>query len=203
MPNVNILPPSGRPQLSKDDLVPRLAPHQQALNGYPLVVVGLRGYFPKSLGPTAGNDRNVYDDAIVLYVPSLGVFTPFNGNTDPSRVRKGFGSAESTKGMAVLDTGVWPVYRFAMHNGSAPHEAICERAGAVRVTRDGNPPYGDEGHFGINIHRGGYYTTSSLGCQTVPPEQWTEFYDGARQAALTLWGSSWRQKTVAYVLLDT
>lgn len=202
MPTVNVLPPSGRPQLTANDLGQRLAPHQAELADHRLVVVGLRGYFPKSLGPTPGNDRNVYDDAIALWAPSLGLFAAFNGNTDPSKVRKGSGTADATKGMAVLDPGVWPVYRFAVHGGSSPHEAICQRAGEVRVTRDGSPPYPDSGNFGINIHRGGFYATSSLGCQTIPPSQWNEFYAAASGAARQLWGTAWRQRTVAYVLLD-
>jgi lysozyme len=200
--NVNILPPGGRPKLTRTDLEARLEPLKAEWASHELIVVGLRGYFPKSLGPTAGNDRNVYDDAIALFVPSLDLFAAFNGNTDPSRVRNGFGTANGTKGMAVLDPGVWPVYRFDIHHGSAPHEAICERGGPVRVMRDAAVPYPDVGNHGINIHRGGYYTTSSLGCQTVPPEQWGEFYGLASDAARRLWNSSWREKNVAYVLLN-
>lgn len=130
------------------------------------------------------------------------MFVAFNGNTDPSRVRKGTGTAEATKGMAVLDVGVWKSYRFDVHGGSQPHEAICQRAAKVDVTRDGDPSYPDIGYFGINIHRGGYYATSSIGCQTVPPSQWDEFYGVAKSTAQHLWNGSWRQKTVAYVLLD-
>ena len=200
--SVSILPRSGRPQLTVTKLREYLSPHQTELQDRDVIVVGLRGYFPKSLGPTAGNDRNVYDDAIALWIPAEGTFAAFNGNTDPSRVRKGAGTGEH-KGMAVLDPGVWPVYRFAMHRGSSPHEAICERAGPVSVTRDGDPPYRDPGNHHINIHRGGYYATSSLGCQTLPPEQWDEFYGLAKQSALRIWGEqAFRTNIVTYVLVD-
>lgn len=201
MPNVVILPPS-RPEMKRAELEKHLTAHADAIAGFPLLVVGLRGYFPKSLGPTAGNDRNVYDDAIFVLASSLDVFAAFNGNTDPSRVREGTGTADATKGMALLAPGVWPVYRFAVHHGSSPHEALCQRGGEVTVTRDGNPPYSDTGNFGINIHRGGNYTTSSLGCQTVPPVQWDEFYALASGAAKKLWSTAWRQETVAYVLME-
>ncbi len=70
--------------------------------------MGIRGFFP-SIGPSGENDRNVYDDAIILIAPSFNIFAAFNGNTDPSRIHQGFGTSEQTKGMAVLKTGVWPV----------------------------------------------------------------------------------------------
>ena len=199
--SVQILPKSGRPAITHEMLETLLVPYKDELQDYALSIVGIRGFFP-SIGPSGENDRNVYDDAIILRVPSLHIFAAFNGNTDPSRIHQGFGTSQQTKGMAVLKTGVWPVYRFDKHNGNQPHDAICQRSGKVTVIRDGNPPYPDTGNFGINIHRGGYTKTSSLGCQTIPPEQWEEFYTMASDAAKKLWGSAWKDKTVAYVLLE-
>ncbi|WP_293008661.1 hypothetical protein [Nitrosomonas sp.] len=199
--SVQILPQAGRPNISPETLEAWLTPHKVELQKFQLWIVGIRGFFP-AIGPSGQNDRNVYDDAIILRVPSLNIFSAFNGNTDPSRIYNGFGKSEQTKGMAVLKTGLWPAYRFDRHNGNQPHEAICQRAGTVTVIRDGDPPYPDTGNFGINIHRGGYTKTSSLGCQTIPPEQWDEFYYQASDAAKKLWGSAWKSKVVAYVLLE-
>jgi hypothetical protein len=199
--SVSTLPIEGRPRATAAEINGWLSPYQETLGSYPLVVVGLRGYFA-AMGASSGNDRNIYDDGIVLWVPSLNVCQAFNGNTDASRIRAGFGTSETSRGMAMLKPGVWPVYRFAMHNGSHPHEALCQRAGEVTVIRDGTPPYPHTGEFGINIHKGGFNTTSSLGCQTIPPAQWEEFYSTAKNAAIKLWADEWREKTVAYVLLD-
>jgi len=194
--------PSSRPRLSRQDFETRIAHLRIDVDQYPLVVAGLRGYFARTLGGTPGNDRGVYDDALVLYAPSLSVYDTFNGNTDPTRVRRGHGQAESTRGMAALSPGVWYAYRFAVHGGSKPHEAICQRAGQVTVIRDGDPPYAHTGAFGINIHRGGNLATSSEGCQTLPPSQWDEFIGKAQQCGQQLFGAAWRQRTVAYALVD-
>lgn len=198
---IEILPSSDLPEITGNQIQKCLDKyHPDKTKEYPLMVVGIRGFFYDD------NKRGVYDDVIVLYVPNSDpaktLCLPFNGNTDPSKIRKGQGTG-SAKGMAVLDTGLWAVYRFDRHNGSSPHDAICERAGAVTVTvtRDGNPPYQEKGDFGINIHRGGFASTSSLGCQTIPPSQWNKFYDAAKKAAIELWKDAWKQKTVAYVLV--
>ncbi|MGE0675126.1 MAG: hypothetical protein AB7O64_18950 [Methylibium sp.] len=196
---MSILPAAGRPRISRAELETLLQPMRVDTVKYPLVVVGLRGWFAAQ---GASNARGVYDDALCVYAPSLDLCAAFNGNTDPSVVRPGSGTGAG-KGMAVLNPGLWPVYRFDVHGGTqSSYEALCQRAGPVTVTRDGTPPYADSGHFGINIHRGGNYVTSSLGCQTVPPTQWGEFYATAREAALKLFELEWRRRTVAYALLD-
>lgn len=70
------------------------------------------------------------------------------------------------------------------------------------LLRDGTPPYEDTGDFGINIHRGGYGTTSSLGCQTIHPEQWDSFITLAMDQAKRYFGSEWKKRVVPYVLLE-
>jgi hypothetical protein len=47
------------------------------------------------------------------------------------------------------------------------------QAGPVTVHRDNGVT--ESGEFYIHVHRGGYSTTSSAGCQTVHPDQWPAF----------------------------
>jgi lysozyme len=169
------------------------------------LLVGKRGYYLNSMGDKGRNDRKVYDDAIFLLTPN--VFAGFNANVDPSAWRQD---------IATLQPGWYESYQFDTHNGSAPHPAICQRAGTVIVYRDGtqNVKAGTEdkrgvclgkglwvGMFGINIHRGGKNGTSSLGCQTVPPNQWDAFYALAKGEAVRLFGTRWSRVTIPYCLI--
>lgn len=200
MTTINFLPAQGRPHLAPAAIEALLAPYAIDSASHPLIIIGIRGYFAE-LGGTPGNDRNIYDDAIFLYAPTLGICAGYNGNTDPSRYRPGYGFDEKTKGMATLMPGAWHVYRFALHKNQ--YEAICQRVGKVTVTRDGNPPYADTGDFGINIHKGGNYTsTGSEGCQTIYGGQWDEFISTAHRAAQQLFGQRWREQVLYYVLVD-
>jgi hypothetical protein len=162
------------------------------------VVVGIRGYYRDAMGAPGVNDRGIYDDALFIDTPDS--FAAYNGNTDPSRVRTGHGTEEATKGMAVLNTGIWYVHRFALHKGK--YLALCQRLGQVTVTRDGTPPYQDTGMFWINIHKGGYNTTSSLGCQTVHPDQWPSFIEMAVDHAKRWHGERWNKVVIPYALLE-
>lgn len=193
------LVPVNRPRLSSEELEARLARLKIDRARWPFLVVGIRGYYKKSMGPTAGNDRGIYDDLIALVTPNVSAF--FNGNTDPSAVRHGRGTGAG-KGMASLKPGFWPAYRFDLHRGQ--YLAICQRAAAVTVIRDGSPDYEDTGWFGINIHRGGVTGTSSEGCQTVPQQrgQWDAFISLAVSEAKRMFGVRWRQTTLPYVLLE-
>lgn len=130
----------------------------------PLVVIGVRGFFKDSMGVVGRNDRGIYDDAI--FVVSNNCFVSFNANTDPSRFQKG---------MALLHTGLWK-YKIGIHGLSKPkaqqYKALVQ-ASDVTVIRD--DVGSDTGRFGINIHKGGFNTTGSMGCQTVYPTQWDLF----------------------------
>jgi hypothetical protein len=156
-----------RPELAKAFALELLRAHGVA----GAAILGRRGYYRDSMGAPGRNDRNLYDDAIAVYFPAEGeraeVYQTFNANTDPSR---------EAPGIAVLKPGVWR-YQLGIHNLSKPpaerYPALVQ-ADEVTVGRDDRGE--DTGWFGINIHRGGYTTTSSLGCQTIWPGQWSAFF---------------------------
>jgi lysozyme len=190
--------PATRPRMSRAELLPRVAALGLDVAKEPFFVAGVRGYYRDTMGAAGANDRSIYDDALFLVSPSI--FAAYNGNTDPSRVRRGSGTG-AAKGMASLRPGLWRVHRFDLHNGK--YLALCQRAGPVTVTRDGAAgDYADTGMFGINIHKGGHGTTSSEGCQTIPPAQWDSFIASAVDQAKRLHGARWRSATIPYVLLD-
>lgn len=165
-----MLPESGKPQQSKNKTI-AIALKMANKLGVTLditkpFVLGQRGYFRDSMGVVGRNDRGEYDDAIFIVSPEL--YLSFNGNTDPSRYRDGHGEG-SSKGMASLAPGIW-TYKRGLHRGQ--YMALVQRVEAFDVIRDAKgDDYHDLGWHGINIHRGGKTTTSSLGCQTLPPNQ--------------------------------
>lgn len=129
----------------------------------PIALVGIRGYYKQSMGDPRVNDRGIYDDAIFLVSPF--VYAAFNANTDPTVYKPG---------IATLLPGIWH-YKKGKHKFNSPkgYPALTQAA-EVSVSRDG----GDlifTGFFGINIHRGSRSSTSSLGCQTIWPDQWDSF----------------------------
>lgn len=155
----------------------------------PVIVFGIRSYFNPG-----NNKRGIYDDAIgYISSSSYGVFP---GNCDPSVTRAD---------IAVLQPGVWR-YKKGLHglhhlNPSVPADAAelkqlqdtgrdvsgytacywaLRQAGDVTVLRDGyTQPYTDtppRPRMWIDIHRGGYNTTSSEGCQTIHPAYWDAFF---------------------------
>ena len=153
--------PNSRPKITREEVQDILK--QSSLDGYQVVLVGKPGYY-LSMGKPGVNDRGVYDDGIFLISPTA--FVTFNANVDPSIFRSR---------IANLKSGTW-LYKIGIHGLSKPkdkqYKALVQ-AGPVTVSRDGQGP--DTGWFGINIHRGARNSTSSLGCQTIPPDQWPEF----------------------------
>lgn len=158
---------------------------------WPAAVVGIRGYY-KNMGKPGENDRGIYDDAIFLVGPDH--FSSYNANTDPSRYREGWGTG-THKGMACLKAGVYHAHMLGKHRGQ--YIALVQRSGPVTVVRDGSPNYEETGMFGINIHRGGDGTTSSLGCQTIVPDQWSSFI----QNVIRIMGE-WKMATMTYILVE-
>jgi len=139
------------------------------------------------MGKPGQNDRGIYDDALFIVTPNH--FTAWNGNTDPSAWRSG---------IATLVPGVH-LYRMGNHGISRPGGGYPAFRPAtpneeLPVSRDGviNPRPG----IAINIHRGGRNTTSSEGCQTIPPSQWDAFY-----AALSGQMKTHKLQTFPYLLV--
>jgi hypothetical protein len=156
-----------------------------------VAVLGVRGYYKQSMGDPTKNDRKLYDDAIFINSPRLHL--SFNANVDPGAFRKGYGKAESTKGIANLKAGNWK-YRLGLHKGDY---LAGVQAAQVVVIRDGEPDYEDAGWFGINIHCGGITKVSSTGCQTITPDQWKKFIN-----TLSAELGHYKQSTFNYVLVE-
>lgn len=154
-----------------------------------LTIVGIRG-------ADGSNEIGKYDDLIIAFSPTI--YHEFKGNTDPSRARAGSGFG-ANKGMAHLVPGLYHAHVVGKHRGkyTALIQGRYSPGGEVTVRRDGSPPYLDKGWFGINIHKGSYNSTSSLGCQTVHPDQWSTFINLVLRE-LTRLG----QKVVPYLLHD-
>jgi len=178
-----MLPPS-RPQQAKSKTQALLT---KARVDDAVALVGIRGYYRDSMGEVGKNDRGIYDDAIFLISPNA--YATFNANTDPSIRRKG---------IAVLKPGVHR-YRKGKHGLSKPGGGYPALRPAtpgeqLPVTRDET---GDSMGIAINIHKGGYRTTSSEGCQTIYPSQWASFislvYSEMDRAG---------QKTIPYLLVE-
>jgi lysozyme len=192
---------------------------------YPVVLLGIRGYYSKR-GLTKGNDRNIFDDAIFVDIrlSTKSIFKSacysFNGNTDPSLVRQGAGIIDGEKGMFVLDPGVYYAHRIGVHVGrKSRHAALVqwdqgenkktsENKGRVKGHRDGgvkgkkNVPYPvDYGNYSINIHRGGYNTTVSEGCQTIIRSQFNEFISLVKAEMKSIFQDDFKTKTIPYCLV--
>lgn len=167
--------PSSTPKMNRTELVELINKHYpNYMNDFwqidKFATIWIRGYYKNSMGKVNKNDRAIYDDA--CFIMSVDELHSFNANTDPSKYQHA---------IATLKPNAYRgVYKFDNHNGSkGSYPAICQRLGKVTVIRDGKGE--DTGMFGINQHKGGNKTTSSLGCQTIPPTQWDRFYATAKR----------------------
>lgn len=187
--------PNSRPQIKEADALKHIAHIDRAK--YPLVILGIRGYYKDTMGKPGVNDIGMYDDAIILSYKheSDYLYLTFNGNTDPSRQRDR---------MATLKPGTYFAHCIGLHKNS--YTALVQRMGKVTVLRymTGKNPIEDTGYFGINIHEGGVNGTSSEGCQTVPKAggQFDEFIDRCVICMKKSFNNDYDKKTIPYVLVD-
>ena len=179
--------PNSKPRLSSADLHEKINKLNIDRVKFPVLVIGIRGYYADTMGVVGKNDRGIYDDA--LFIDSPSVTASFNANTDPS---------VSRKGISVLQPGVY-LYKIGMHNMKAPYEAL-RQYGRVSVIRDGSSKIETDtaaAPFYIDIHKGGYGTTSSLGCQTIHPTQWPSFLESVKSELKRN-----KQTIVPYLLIE-
>lgn len=159
---------------------------QKVIVHNPVVILGVRGYYRDTMGVPGQNDIGIYDDALFIHSPNITA--AFNANTDPSIERPG---------MAHLCVGLW-WYQIGIHGLSKPknrqYQALIQAA-PVTVNRTGGGA--ETGWFGINIHRGGYNTTSSEGCQTLYPDQYDAFLATVKDQL-----ARFNLKSVPYLLID-
>ncbi|SRR5260370_18063208 len=165
--------PPKRPMQSLKDSVRRLSNAKVSIKNK-AALLGIRGYYPE-MRVSGKNARKVYDDAI--FIVSRNAHASFNANTDPSG--EGWNAAIN-KPYATLKPGVW---RFVQgwHKKGKPggHKALRQPEKypftVIRDAAKGKPSYEETGYFAINLHRGGEWSTSSWGCQTIVPSQWDAF----------------------------
>lgn len=166
-PNSRLLPkfrPRQSPAVSRATVQKFLELVPEGRRDDAVKVLAVRGYYTDTMGKAGQNDRGLYDDAIFVIEPD-GVHN-FNGNTDPSRHRRGIAQLKAPQAVR---------YKPGPHGykrRGGPYPAFRQDSNCT-VIRDQTGP--DTGMFYINLHRGGNTTTSSLGCQTVPVHQWNEF----------------------------
>lgn len=189
-------------------LVPSTRPKAKATLTYPLAckawrdagyegtppdvfVFAVRGYRRDTMGVVGKNDRNLYDDAMFVFAGDK--YVAFDANTDPTAAYKA--------GVATLMTGVhW--YKKGKHgiskpSGGYPAFRPATVGEALPVTRDGEKGRSKRDGVAIDIHLGGRNSTSSEGCQTLPPEQWDEFRELVYGAL-----DKFKQSKFPYILID-
>lgn len=155
-----------------------------------VAVVAFRGYYLDTMGVPGKNDRGIYDDCMAVIWP--GGYLTFNANTDPSRFKPEV--ATLIPGMHFFKKGKHGITTHADGGYNAFRPATPDES--LPVWRDGHGTQIFKG-IAINLHKGGYTTTSSEGCQTVHPDQWNEF-----QTKIYELMTYYRQDKLPYALID-
>lgn len=179
--------PAARPKATREEVM-KIIEKSGFKSNDPVFLVGVRGYYRDTMGKAGVNDIGIYDDAMFLITPDACY--SYNANTDPSKQRAG---------IACLVPGVHR-YKLGKHGiskpgGGYPAFRPATPDESLPVTREGKP--GIHKGIAINIHKGGYTTTSSEGCQTIWPDQWLEFYNKTTQAM-----GREGQKFIDYILVN-
>lgn len=164
----------------------------------------------------SNNTSNLFDDTILLiYKNKKKEWEVMSSlaTTDPGE--KYLLEPLSEKGTAILVpnqyTGVYQLDTHARNNSKFSHEALCQRAGKVKVWRDKNrddildhdEDDVDHGWFGINIHRAkssgetDYVGAYSAGCQVFKNSTDYKLFLGVVRRSSDLYGNSF-----TYTLLE-
>lgn len=162
----------------------------QAQGGKLVYVIAFRGYYRDTMGESGVNDRGIYDDCMCVVFGDY--YETFNANTDPSRFKPEIATLipglhlykQGKHGITTHADGGYPAFRPATPDESLP------------VWRDGEGTKVFKG-VAINLHKGGFTTTSSEGCQTVYLEQWVHF-----QTKIYALMFDNKQVVLPYVLID-
>lgn len=159
-------------------------------NHLELNIVGVRN------SKTGGRATNHYDDTITVSYSFVGEkrFLCWPATTDPGL--HWLGHPMNKDGCAILVPGQYKdAYKIDKHRNK--YDALCQRAGKVKVFRDGNKDdiydyEGEsitEGYYGINIHRSSAYKITSYinkysaGCQVfADPDHFDDFMDIVKQS---------------------
>lgn len=201
--------PKSRPKADEQKVRAILGSHGIPTADEPVAILAVRGYYRDSMGKPGVQETGIYDDALFLVGPK-GLFKSVNANTDP--VKLGWNSGVG-KEFAMLVPGLWYFIRGA-HKKKAP---ALRQATEDEAEDAGIPNYGhftvwrarnmaevtagtarrDTGYHAINTHRGGEATTSSWGCQTIPPSQFDDFM-------VSVWEATKKaeQFRIPYLLID-
>lgn len=199
-----------KPSLTKEQAQAIIAKFPELTDKF--IILGIRG------GDANGtNQVGIYDDIIAIVTPDF--FKAYNANTDPSRLYDGVavlqpGVYQYIKGLHGMrhlnlsNIDDRTIYNKLETSGKdvaptpgriLPYWAFRQHSNVTVLRQGATKPVTDSpgSRFWIDIHRGGYKTTSSAGCQTIFPDQWEDFRNHGFDAMI-----SYKQPIVSYLLVN-